>query len=207
MLGRQIGRYQKMLKEVLKDHIEPLFQENSFFRAGDLFFKVEPGMVKVVDWEFFRFNTQVAFFYWFNLTMYCGNFQIETNVTKKLLLTQGTPVFSEPLGWLWNDANHMYQITDATNQLELAEAMKRDLNHSLFPFWEKIRSMDDTIQFLLEQNKQLGVNQYSYILGIALAKAGKKAASRQLLLESPVSREIIEKTARAYGIELDELTQ
>jgi hypothetical protein len=205
MLKRNTGHYQKMLKEIIKEQIEPLFLKNSFSRNGDLFFKAEEGMVKVIDLEFFRFNTQNAFFYWLNFHMYCGDFQFEKKVTKKLLLTKGTPVFSERLGWLWNDEKHMYQINSITNQLELGVKMKQDLNQWLFPFFEKIKSMDDTIQFLLEQNKKLGVNQYSYILAIVLAKAGKKVESKKMLLESMVSQEIIEKTARFYGIELDEI--
>lgn len=207
MLGQSTGFYQKVLKEVVNNQIAPLFQKNAFTGKGDSFFKVEPEIVKFVELEYFRFNTSGVFFYWFNFYLFYGDFNAVKRINLKLLLTRGTCVLKKRIGYLWDEEQHMYQISSMTDPNELAGRMKGDIANRLLPFYETFHNLDDVLKFLLNKNQQRGNNEYSFTMAILLAKTGKKEESKKFLLESTAPREIIEKTAKVYGIDLAEEKQ
>jgi hypothetical protein len=211
MLGQSIGRSRKILKEIIKDQIEPLFRKNSFLRNGNLFYKAEQGMVKVVDLEFFRFNTDVSFFYWFNVHLFGGDFTNKKRINLKLLLTEGAELYRIRIGALWNEEQHMYRITDATTSDQLAQRMRDDLSRYLLPFYEKFHELDDIVKFLINRGNEAGSNDYAYALALMYAKAGQKTESKRFFSESlqsvvnPEIKAAILKTARFYGIDVDSI--
>jgi hypothetical protein len=211
MLRRNTGRYQKMLKEIIKDQIAPLFQKNSFSRNGDLFFKVEQGLVKVVDLEYFRFNTFAFFGYWFNVHLFSGDFTGKKKINLKALLMEGTGLYRKRIGALWEEEQHMYQITDATDEDQLSQKMQVDLHNYLLPFLEQFRELDDVVRFLVAQDSRTGSNDYAYVLALMYAKSGQKIASKRfftqslLVAQTPEIQAAIRQTARFYGVDLDSI--
>ena len=203
MVTQRMSNNKKIVKEILEIEVYPIFLANSFKKKGDTLFVAGQDVVKYADLEYFRFNTPNTFFYWFNFYFFGGDFQNEKDVNIKILLTKGVTLFKKRLGYLWNDDNHMYQLTNDINQQALAQRMKTDVIQYLMPLFERINNLDDIIKFLLEENQKLEMNYYSLTIAIVLAKAGRIKESRKFLLESSAPQEIVQKTAKIYGIDLN----
>jgi hypothetical protein len=209
MLGRNTGRQQRMLKEIMKDHIEPVFERNAFSQNGDLFFKVAPGMVKAADLEYFRFNTAVFFGYWFNIRLFGGAFSGKKKTSLKSLLREGTELYRKRIGVLWDEEHHMYQITGTTDPKQLTQKMLDDVNRHLLPFLDRFRELDEAARFLAAQGSETGSSDYAYVLALMYAKSGQKPESQRFFTQSlqragtPEIAAAIRQTARFYGVDLD----
>jgi 2-phosphoglycerate kinase len=80
--------------------------------------------------------------------------------------------------------------------------MSKDIIQHLFPFYQKMKSLEDVLAFLLKENERMGRNEYSFRIAMMLAKAGKKEESKKYFRESIGMKDAIERTAASFGIDL-----
>ena len=201
MINPNVNAYKNLVKAILKGSITPLFQTNSFTKSGNIFYKIEKELVKLVNLEYFRFNSAVSFSFWFNIKIYCGNYENAKKISEKILLADGPTAFFRKLGYLWNNKNHMYQITPNTDPEELQDKIVSDFTQKLFPFYNKINTFDDVINFLKEDNRD---NFNTTTLAILLAIAGRKEESKEFFKHCPGDPEMIKNFAQLYGVTFDD---
>ncbi|MBN1500269.1 MAG: DUF4304 domain-containing protein [Spirochaetes bacterium] len=199
-----VSEYRKWVKDIIKEELKPFLLKNGFKTTGAAsFYKIEPDLVKFIDLEFSRWNTYIAFAFWFNLHIYAGTFSEEKSISIKLLVTKGSPLFFKNISFLREKEFEQYQITPATNMESLLNDIKTDFSSHVIPFSERFKCVEDFIGFAESEHKRLGQNDYSYRLAVMMAKSGRMSEAKKYFQESIGDREDLVKAAQIYGIDLN----
>ena len=193
------GKKRETLNTLLKEEIYPFFLENSFNVKRGFIYQLRKDFIIYISHELFRFNNPLSSSFWFNLGLASGDFRSKKNINSKLVLSEGISLFSERLGYLWDQKTHMYEVS----QVNLVNIIKDDLGKYLFPFCTQFTVLDDVIRYLVEENKKLGMNKNSYRIATLLAGLNRKEEAKKYFAESVGDRETINRIALTYGIDID----
>jgi hypothetical protein len=196
------AEFGKKFKRIIKEEIKPLFVSEGFLNKNETFVKMETDFIKYVQTENSRWNTASSFMFWFDINIFSGSFGNKRNIDLTCLLKDGDSLFCKRMGSLWNEENHAYEITPDTDLNKLSKKMQDDFTGYLFPFFNKMKNMEDVMAFLLNENTKLGRNEYSFRIALMLARSGKKEESKKYFRESVGVKEAIARTAKSFGIDL-----
>lgn len=197
-----VNQIRKSLNATIAKEIAPLFVAESYRKRQNTFFRVEQGIVKFADLEFFRFNTPIRTSFWFNWHLFDGVLPAVRRVDSNVLLTHCTPALKKRLGYLWGEENHMYTLETEDDLSAVCTKMKHDIAHHLLPLFRTIKTSEDIVNFLIAENRRKGGNMHSYMVAVLLAKVGKKEESAYFLNDAPIDLETKKRVARFYELDI-----
>ncbi len=203
-MNTNTSTYKNLVKSIVKDDLLPLFNNNCFKKRGNAFYKIEKDLVQFINLERFRFNTHISFNFWFNVKIYHGNYDPDKKIDEKVLLTDGFPAFYKKIGYLWDEPNYMYQISERVDTLQLREKIVSDFENIVFPFYERIKTFDSLVEFLIHENQRNNNNFFAFTIAVLLAKAGETERSKEFFRQSPGEAADIKQFAKSLGVYLDQ---
>ena len=185
-----------------KEHIGPHLRNHGWIEMRSSYIAQNNEIVHELAMERCRFNTHDRKQFKLILKMY-----VATEVRKKFTLKDWnhfyTLVFRKYIGYLWSNKRYMYILSDIEDWEKVFVQLKKHLSEYVFPLTRSLDSLDKLVTYLKGEHQRLGMNFFSYTLAIALARYGRLEESKAFFLESMGDVDVIEKTARNFGISLD----
>ncbi len=153
MLDFSVKKHKTILTKIIDNDIKPFLIDNNFKKNGHMFYKNEVEILKLIEFEYFRFNSFAKFFFWINVSVFAGNYKCIKRYTKRYLFGLGMPfVVQRRIGQFWGEDNHMYEVLPDCDGRDLSEKMKSDLTKYVFPFFDQIKSCSDILKLFPDDN-------------------------------------------------------
>lgn len=123
-------------------------------------------------------------------------------VRRDMLYTAGHPVILRPLALLSGGSATGYPLTPDDDAAALGGRVASDLTAFALPWCAATATLDGLVATLAAEDAAAGANVNAYMGALLLAKAGRRDEARDWFGRAEGPRELVEASARAWGIDL-----